>query len=63
MHLDSYVLILGSPCAANNFVDLLLNETKSCKRKLDFSQHPDQLVCQNGKRKKHKLIADRHTVV
>ena len=60
-----YLLVLYLLSAARNFVDSVLNETKSCKRKLDFSLHPaaDQLLSQAGKTKKRKMIVDKQTVV
>lgn len=60
-----YLLVLYLLSAVRNFVDSVLKETKSCKCKLDFSLHPvaDQLLSQAGKRKKRKLIVDKHTVV
>ena len=52
-----HTLVLGPHHAVKDFIESVLEEKKPCKRKLDFPQHPDQLVHQNRKTKKRKLLA------
>ena len=56
-----HTLVLGPHHAVKDFVQSVLEEKKPYKRKLEFSQHPDQLFYQN-KTKKRKLLAGGNRV-